>query len=202
MDSSGKMTWLNYVGRLAFPIFAFQITEGYAHTKNLKKYFLRLFLFALISQIPFALFYSIISTTLALNVFFTLLLGLLCIYIWDNCPTKILSIFIVIISCLLAEVTNMDYGYLGVLLVLVFYLCQNNKLAIFLSFIGLLALKYVPYMLEYNFYYKYILFFIFTLCSIIPILLYNGKQGKKIKYFLYIFYPAHLLLLYILNSII
>ena len=49
----GHFSWLNYLGRLAFPIFAFQITEGYSHTKDLKKYFLRLGIFALISQIPY-----------------------------------------------------------------------------------------------------------------------------------------------------
>ena len=73
----GKFSYLNYIGRISFPVFAFQISEGYIHTKNLKKYFLRLFLFAVISQIPFMLFHSIISDTFYLNIFFTLLLGLL-----------------------------------------------------------------------------------------------------------------------------
>ena len=48
-----NFSWMNYIGRLAFPIFAFQLTEGYSYTKNLKKYFLRLFIFAIISQIPY-----------------------------------------------------------------------------------------------------------------------------------------------------
>lgn len=198
----GKITWLNYIGRIAFPIFAYQITEGYTHTKNLKKYFIRLIVFALISQIPFSLFHSIFSNTYALNVFFTLLLGLFCIYIWDKMPSKFLSLPIIAIISLLAESTNMDYGYWGVLVVFIFYLCKNNKFALLLSFIGMLILKYLPNMITYNFYYKYILFFIFTLLSIIPILFYNGKQGKKIKYFLYVFYPVHLLLLYLLNCIL
>lgn len=192
----GQTTWLNYIGRIAFPIFAFQITEGYTHTKNLKKYFIRLLLFALISQIPFALFHSIVSTTFALNVFFTLLLGLFCIVIWDKSPSKFLAIYMIVVACLVAEATHMDYGYWGVLLVFVFYLCRNHKLAMLFSYLGLLLLKYVPYMITYSFYYKYILFFICTFLSIIPIMLYNGKQGRKIKYFLYIFYPVHLLLLY------
>ena len=68
----GKFSCFNYIGRLSFPIFAFQISEGYIHTKNLKKYFLRLFLFALVSQIPFMLFHSIISRDFSLNIFFTL----------------------------------------------------------------------------------------------------------------------------------
>lgn len=202
MGCFGKATWLNYIGRIAFPIFAYQITEGYIHTRSFKKYFFRLLLFALISQFPFALFYSIFSTTYALNVFFTLLLGLFCIYIWDKMPSKFISLPIIAIISLLAEATNMDYGYWGILVVFIFYLCKNNKFALLLSFIGMLVLKYLPNIITYNFYYKYILFFIFTLLSIIPILLYNGKQGRKIKYFLYVFYPVHLLLLYLLNCIL
>jgi len=57
----GKFSFFNYIGRIAFPIFAFQISEGYSHTKDLKKYFLRLFIFAIISQVPFMLFGKIIS---------------------------------------------------------------------------------------------------------------------------------------------
>ena len=64
--------FMNVIGRIAFPIFAFQISEGYIHTKNLKKYFLRLFVFALISQAPFMLFLSMFSSGFTLNIFFTL----------------------------------------------------------------------------------------------------------------------------------
>ena len=75
---------MNLIGRLAFPIFAFQISEGYYHTKNLKKYFLRLFLFALISQIPFMLFMSTYTNAFSLNIFCTLFVGLLAIFIHDK----------------------------------------------------------------------------------------------------------------------
>lgn len=77
-------SWFNYIGRLAFPIFAFQISEGYIHTRSIKKYLLRLFLFALVSQIPFMLFHSIISEGFYLNVIFTLLFGLISIVIYDK----------------------------------------------------------------------------------------------------------------------
>ncbi len=198
----GKMTWLNYIGRIAFPIFAFQIAEGYTHTKDVKKYFLRLFVFAIISQIPFQLFYSITSNELALNVMFTLLLGLFCIWIWEKAPWKWLAVYLIVLACCIAEVTKMDYGYWGVLLVFLFYLCRSNKELIAFGFLGALLLKYTPYMIKYSFYYKYIILFIGTLLAIIPILLYSGKQGRKIKYFLYIFYPAHLLLMFGLHLLL
>ena len=68
--NSGNFTFANYLGRLAFPIFAFQISEGYIHTKNLKKYLSRLGIFALISQIPFMLFEYSIGFDYTLNIFF------------------------------------------------------------------------------------------------------------------------------------
>lgn len=81
-------------GRIAFPIFAFQITEGYMHTKDLKKYFKRLILFAIISQIPFMLFLSTFTSPFTLNIFFTLLFGLFAIYIYDKIPNKFLGLVI------------------------------------------------------------------------------------------------------------
>ena len=79
----GKFSFLNYIGRIAFPIFAYQITEGYIHTHSLKQYFLRLFMFALISQIPFMLFTSMFSSSFHLNIFFTLSLGLISIVVYE-----------------------------------------------------------------------------------------------------------------------
>ena len=73
----------NYIGRIAFPIFAFQISEGFLHTKNLKRYFIRLMAFALISQIPYILFISLFSNEIKLNIFFTLTLGLIAIWLYD-----------------------------------------------------------------------------------------------------------------------
>lgn len=90
--NNGKFSYFNFIGRLAFPIFAFQISEGYIHTKNLKKYFFRLLLFALVSQIPFILFVSTVTKSFSLNVFFTLLLGLLAIFVYEKVQYKSLGI--------------------------------------------------------------------------------------------------------------
>lgn len=75
----GKFSPFNYIGRIAFPIFAFGISEGYAHTKSKKNYCIRLFMFGVVSQVPFMWFTSIFRTQSSLNIFFTLLLGLIAI---------------------------------------------------------------------------------------------------------------------------
>jgi len=79
-----EVTVLNYIGRFTFIIFAFQIVQGYIHTHNIKKYIKRLSLFALISQIPFTLFYHFVFESFAINVIFTLLFGLIAIFIYDK----------------------------------------------------------------------------------------------------------------------
>ena len=193
----GKFSYLNYIGRISFPIFAFQISEGYIHTKSLKKYFLRLFLFALISQIPFMLFHSIISDTFCLNIFFTLLLGLLSIYIYDKCKYKFIGILSCIILALIAQFSNCDYGAYGVAIILIFYIFKNNVVNFTIFFMLATLIRYSVPCIKYGIFPKeYLYLFI---CTIIPCLFfaaYNGKKGKNTKYLLYLFYPIHLILIY------
>lgn len=72
-------SYFNYIGRLAFPLFAFGISEGYSHTRSKKNYCMRLLMFGIISQVPFMWFTSIFRNEFALNIFFTLLIGLIAI---------------------------------------------------------------------------------------------------------------------------
>lgn len=199
---NGKMSYFNVIGRIAFPIFAFQISEGYIHTKNLPKYVLRLFIFALISQYPYMLFHSLISTGFSLSIFVTLLLGLLCIIIYDKSSHKIIGLLISLAIAFIADIIKCDYGFYGIAIILSFYIFRNNKLLMTLSFILCTIIKYANLIIKYNHVYTYSLLCIFTILPILFINLYNKKQGKKIKYFLYIFYPAHLLLICFLWNII
>ncbi len=192
----GNFSYFNYIGRIAFPIFAFQISEGYIHTRNLKRYFFRLFIFAFISQIPFMLFHSIFSTSFSLNIFFTLLLGLTCIFIYDKSKYKFIAIALSILIGLIAEYTKCDYGFYGVAIILIFYIFKNNFINASIFFIIATAIKYLIPIIQYGFNNVYSYLFI---CTIIPMLFistYNGKKGKDTKYLLYLFYPIHLLLIY------
>ena len=126
----GHYSILNIIGRIAFPLFCFQIVIGYKHTRNVKKYLLRLFLFGLISQIPFSLFtYSYIGRFDLLNVYFTLALGLLAIYVLDTLPKKykIIAVVFDIILMAIAELAQTDYGWFGVCLIICIFLFYNDK---------------------------------------------------------------------------
>ena len=197
----GKFSYFNYIGRIAFPIFAFQISEGYTHTKNLKKYFSRLFIFALISQIPFMLFSKLISEEFGLNIFFTLLLGLLAIYIYDKSKHKIIGFFSVILIALISRFTHCDYGAYGITIIFIFHIFKNNFPLATVSFIIATVIKYLIPIIKYGFHIEYIYLLIGTIAPIFFIVLYNGKKGKDTKYFLYLFYPIHLLLLFTMKSL-
>lgn len=208
----GKFSFLNYIGRIAFPIFAFQITEGYLHTNNLKNYLLRLFVFAIISQLPFMLFYSMISGGIHLNIFFTLFLGLVTITIYDKLAKlpftkpifhriyQLLGLLFAGFLAYLSSLCKCDYGYFGVLVIFSFYLFKEHKLLMNVSFI-LLVFFYQGKRLLLDSTYTYLNIVIFTLMALLPINLYNQQKGKATKYFLYLFYPIHLLLIYALHII-
>lgn len=185
-----------YFGRIAFPIFAFLITQGYIHTSDIKKYYKRIIIFALISQIPFMLFRTLVGEWKMLNIMFTLLLGLIAITIYDKLSKKYISIPICILIIILGKYLKVDYEWFGVALVFLFYIFRNNKILLSYSYISLvLVWFYYDGILKFS----YTMYFISYLIPLIFILLYNGKQGKKIKYFLYWFYPAHMIILYLIK---
>lgn len=205
--------WLTWIGRLAFPIFAFQITEGFLHTSDFRRYAGRLLIFGLISEIPFDLVYG--GTMLYpfhQNVMFTLLFGLLAIKALDTAKEKrtakavIVGILLAALCCLAAAVTFTDYGALGVATVIMFYLCRNFHFAWALQLAFMILFNFVLFTGEFipidiashTFELQTQGFAVFAL---IPIWLYNGKKGvscKALQYCFYAFYPVHLLVLYLL----
>lgn len=183
-----KIKLLRSIGRLAFPIFAFQLGVGFKNTKSKEKYIFRMLMFTIISQIPFDL--ALQTATLGheplLNIGATLTLGLLALYClekFDNKWIKYISVFLVI---LLSAFIPIDYGWMGVLLIVVLYFINIDKLfgAIFFVLLVISDCK-----LDNS------LFNLPQIFALIPILSYNGKKGKNIKYLFYAFYPLHLLAL-------
>ena len=131
-----------YLGRIAFPLFAFFISEGYIHTKNVKKYFLRLIIFALISQIPFMLFRTLVGEWKLLNVIVTLILGLLAIFIYDKGEDKFISL--ILVGCIVysGSILRVDYSWYGVITVFIMYLFKNKKILLFIAYSIILIIYY------------------------------------------------------------
>ena len=208
--------WLTCIGRLAFPIFAFLLVEGYFHTSDLKSYARRLFLFALLSELPFnlamgsSLFYPIHQ-----NVLWTFLMALGFLHwnekakrsgrLWKRITVGILS---VVLGYLAGLLTMADFYQAGILTVLVFYFFRGT--AWWQRAGQLLCLWYLNVEMLSGFAYELQLFgetFFLTrqglaLLALVPIWLYRGRQGhhsKGFRYFCYAFYPAHLLILGLLK---
>lgn len=176
---------MRVIGRLAFPIYCFLIAEGAAHTSNWKKYGLRLLIFAVISEIPFDLAFNnrLIDWSYQ-NVFWTLLLGLLTIELYEK--KNYLAYAGIVVLVLLGNILGTDYGSEGVLLVFIIHVVKKD-----------------------DFRWAAFIIAVWCLCfggterwgafSAIFILLYNGKRGLNtpaVKYGFYGFYPIHLLVLY------
>jgi len=204
---------LTCVGRIAFPIFAFLSVEGYFHTGNLNRYLLRLWIFAMISEVPFDLLYG--STAFYpyhQNVIWTFLIGLICIMLIDMVRKKqkliltiLVSVVVAFLGLIIGTLTMVDYYGAGVLMVIMFYLFRGKKLWNYLA--QLVAMYYINVELLGGYYYPIeILGHTFefkqqgiALLALIPIWLYSGKKGYNkvwFKYFCYAFYPAHCLIIY------
>lgn len=203
-------SYFNYIGRIAFPIFAFQIAQGYVHTKNVNKYLKRLLIFAIISQIPFTLFCNAASISFIPNVIFTLVFGLVGIMAYDKID-KLLGIAITILLGIIASLLKFDYGFYGVIIILFFYIFRDRKVLLVTSFSLATLIKFTYSTLKYAKYGNEIMLQVFqhyaplcicTILSSVFICLYNGKKGYNSKYLLYLFYPLHLLLIYALSFVI
>lgn len=206
--------WMTNVGRLAFPIFAFLIVEGFMHTSDFKKYAKRLLVFGLISEIPF----NLISAGSAFfpfhqNVMFTLLLGLLCINEMEKMKTNkdwkvvIKSVLKILGLLLISVIGFVDYGLTGILTIIAFYVFRNFKFAWLVQLISLVLLYIIFFKGQsviINFFETEYFLPIQGLgvLSLIPIWLYNGKRESKnkiVQYGFYAFYPIHMLVLYLIH---
>ena len=200
----GRFSFYNLVGRIAFPLFAFQSVQGYLHTKSFAKHIKKLLIFACISQIPFMLFLSTFSTDIfRLNVLFTFLLGMFSIYVYDKAKNKKVGILYTLLLAVIAEFVNCDYGMYGVLLIFAFYLFRNNKKIMYIAAALLTFIKYlINIIIVPSYTSRFLISFVFTCIPLIFIHFYNKKEGPKAKYLFYVFYPAHLFILWAVHMFI
>ncbi len=211
----GQM-WLTMVGRLAFPIFAFMIVEGYHHTGDYKKYLKRILIWAVITEIPFNLMSgSGVIYPFHQNVLWTFAIGLWTMRRLDSIRTKRSPLVAVILSALLVfamfwvgQLTMVDYHGYGVLMILVFYLFRGDR---WYHYAGQLAgMVYINYFMMKGLMFPVELFGhtlewkqqALAVLALPIIWCYRGRQGyhsKAIQIAFYAFYPVHLLILGLLS---
>ena len=185
----GAYNIMRMIGRIAFPIYCFLLVQGFEYTHNRLKYAARLLLFAAISELPFdLLFKGQILEFSYQNVFFTLFFGLAVMmglrWIEENLGgrmfTPLLYLIVIAAGMAAAQLAKTDYAAIGVLCIVVTYLFRKKKIWQIVS--GCIVFSWE----------------LTAPLAYIPIAFYNGKRGWKLKYFFYLVYPVHLLLLYLL----
>lgn len=203
--------WLTCVGRLAFPMFAFMIVEGYFHTRNVKRYLLRLLVFALLSEIPFDLMYGgTVFYPFHQNVLWTFLLGLLGICWMERARKKsrlrfaLTAAAAILLGYCVGTLGMVDYYGVGVLTVFVFYLFHGRAWWCLLGQAAALYWLNVE-LLRGQIYSFTVLGTEWQLCeqglallALLPIWLYRGRQGSRspaFRWICYAFYPVHMLIL-------
>ena len=202
--------WLTCIGRIAFPIFAFLITEGYIHTSNINKYIKRMMIFAIITEIPFNLMVSASPIyPFHQNVLWTFVISLLTLkYLnFDDVKNSFKSILIILLAIIIATVTMCDYFGAGVMMVVGFYIFRKSKLLqlLMMIYVNMILIQGYSYPIDIAGYTYYFPQQGFAVLSLIFIWLYNGKQGyhaKWFKIFCYAFYPLHMLILYLLTIVL
>lgn len=194
---------LRCVGRLAFPIFAFFIAEGYAHTRDFGRYFRRLAILAVMSEIPFNLENGAVFDLTRQNVLFTFCLALLTLRglealgrergfgRWAGCGLVLAAGFAA------GELLRTDYGGWGVVTVALLQLCRDGKYAKLWLLLAMAAVNGLGMgSLTMPVFGGEMPIQIFAVAALPVIWLYNGQAGPKgLRRAFYVFYPAHLLVL-------
>lgn len=194
------------IGRLSFPLFAYQMAVGFSHTRSKEKHILKLLFFAFICQWPYNLMLQLYNSDFTLNIIFTFVLSLLIIYFIekfkfidkDNNKFDTKNFLICVLSSTLLMFTgisiNVDYTWYGILLTIAFYFSLNHKLLSSILFFLLLNLKYIldPSMMS--------LFAYISLFDILFIVLFNGKRGYKFSWIFYMLYFMHFFVLLALKQ--
>ena len=189
-----EITVLRVIGRLSFPLFAYLLILGMESTRNMRNYFIRLFLFASISQVPFflALDYEPFAY---LNIFFTLSLGLLFVHFFKKASAY------AIVPLLVSFILPIDYSIYGLAMIGCMYILTENTRFGVAALVLLNVLFLVPWNSQ------------FLSIAAIPLILLHKKGSLKIKrevnekvayplwrkYFFYVYYPLHLALIYLIN---
>lgn len=174
-----------YIGRLAFPIFAYLTAEEFVHTRDRRWYGVRMLLFAMLAEVPFDLaVYHTVFYPHYQNMMFTLFVGIMVMAAMESTHKLWLQTAALTAGCALSWVLQFDYNVVGVLLIAAMYWFRHNDTAQLTAGVGICAVESISC-------------YCVSALAYVPILLYNGRRGAfQLKYLFYVFYPAHFLALY------
>lgn len=181
------------VGRIAFPLFAFLLCQGFIYTKNRKKYCLNLLISALISEVFFdLLFYNKLFYWRYQNVIFTLLIALILLMLLERTSGKLfLQLPLIVVFCAASALLFTDYGLYGVLACVIYYYTRH------LEPWQSCALSCIPLILRYG-----TVGALLAVPVLIPYKKTGGRFSTPVKYAFYAFYPGHLAVLYAVSRIL
>ncbi len=209
--------WMTMVGRLAFPLFAYQVVEGFYHTGNIKKYTRRMFLFALLSELPFnCLMGGGLIFPFHQNVLFSFWLSLLLLRWMEHARQKgrlrfiVIAVLCVVLGYLGGFLLMVDYFGYGILMLLLFYFCRSLPFGWIVQLVGMVYIN--VFLIEGqclpvvwgSFSYD-LPIQSFAVLALIFIWLYNGKPGaghRIIRPICYAFYPLHIVILLLIQRLI
>lgn len=194
-----EKVWLRAIGRIAMPVFAFCVCEGFIHTSDRKRYLLRMLIFGLISEVPFDLFVSGKVFDLShQNIMFTFawaLLGLCCFEAVSSRgqgALKDIAAALVLLGFLAGSLLLcLDYNMTATALIFVFHLLREKSAPV--RIISAAAVHAAFRNKGVNW---------FGLLGFIPVFMYNGRRGRGLKWLFYVFYPAHLLLIWLIGRML
>lgn len=180
---------LRVIGRIAFPIFAFMLVEGFKHTHSRSKYFARLLVTAVVAQILFYIFAQCFGANYNHNVVFTLAFAFVSLICAEQGNFSLVGIPLLVLA---AGAFECEYGAYGVLMIVLFYyadkIFKNNRFLRVMAQAISLAAMMSSITLESGWPIQLCSFF-----AIIPIALYSGKKGRRLpRLFGYVYYPAHI----------
>ena len=194
-----------FSGRVAAPVFCFCIAQGFYYTSNIKKYIARLLFFAVISHIPYNLAFGLsLSPLKATSVMWPLAMGLIALTaVKSEKINIILKLAIVAVCCIVSYTAN--WYFVAVLWILGFGIFRGNFKRQVAAFCIVGFVHLIWQLRRYGFFHETNpQWFQLGIFLTIPLLvMFNGKPGKKSRFmtwFFYLFYPAHLILLFLLNK--
>ncbi|MCL2088273.1 MAG: conjugal transfer protein TraX [Oscillospiraceae bacterium] len=203
--------YMRIIGRLTMPIMAYFAAEGVRHTRNISRYMMRLLVFALISSSPvLLLFFGYnLGSFMVFNVIYTILFGVVGLHLYERYRDKHYKILMLILPAMAAFALKTDWSFAGVIFIYAFYFAgkDRTKTAVYFTAAAIInpAIHTALYLTERISYGKFVFHApvqLGVLAALPLIFLHNGRQGVRAKYLFYIFYPLHMLVLWLISEFV